>query len=113
MLAYYVEWHMRNDLASLLFDDDDPDGAEQMRASVVAPARRSDSAQAKAADKRTSDDLPVHSFQTLLSDLATVVINRVQPRDATIPAFDIITSPTILQQRAFDLLGVPLKPPTA
>jgi hypothetical protein len=111
MLAYYLEWHMRQDLAPLLFDDDDPVAAEQMRTSVVAPAQRSDSAQAKAYNKRTPEDLPVHSFQTLLSDLATVVINRVQPKDATIPAFDIITTPTTLQQRAFDLLSLPLKPP--
>jgi transposase len=112
MLAYYVEWHMRNDLAPLLFDDNDPAGAEQLRTSVVAPAQRSASAQAKAADKRTADDLPVHSFQTLLSDLATVVINRVQPKETAIPAFDLITTPTTLQQRAFDLLGVPLKTPS-
>jgi cytosine/adenosine deaminase-related metal-dependent hydrolase len=53
----------------------------------------------------------VHSFQTLLRDLATIVSNRVQPKDATIPAFDIITTPTALQQRALDLLQAPLKPP--
>ena len=111
MLAYYVEWHMRQDLAPLLFDDEDKTAAEKQRASVVAPAQRSPSAQAKAHSKRTQDDLPVHSFQTLLSDLATIVINRVQPKDAAIPAFDIITTPTPLQQRVFDLLGVPLKPP--
>jgi transposase len=111
MLAYYVEWHMRQDLAPLLFDDDDKTAAEQMRTSVVAPAQRSVSAQAKAYNKRTPEDQPVHSFQTLLSDLATIVINRVQPKDVTIPAFDIITTPTTLQQRVFDLLGVPLKPP--
>jgi len=111
MLAYYVEWHMRKDLAPLLFDDDDKVAAEQMRTSVVAPAQRSVSAQDKAYNKRTPDDQPVHSFQTLLSDLATIVINCVQPKDVTIPAFDIITTPTTLQQRVFDLLGVPLKPP--
>jgi transposase len=111
MLAYYVEWHMRKDLAPLLFDDDDKVTAEQMRTSVVAPAQRSVSAQDKAYNKRTPDDQPVHSFQTLLSDLATIVINCVQPKDVTIPAFDIITTPTPLQQRVFDLLGVPLKPP--
>jgi Transposase DDE domain len=111
MLAYYVEWHMRKDLAPLLFDDDDKVAAEQMRTSVVAPAQRSVSAQDKAYNKRTPDDQPVHSFQTLLSDLATIVINCVQPKDLTIPAFDIITTPTTLQQRVFDLLGVPLKPP--
>jgi len=113
MLAYYVEWHMRQDLAPLLFDDDDQATAAQLRTSVVAPAQRSTSAQHKAHSRRTEDDLPVHSFQTLLSDLATIVTNRVQPKDATIPAFDIITTPTGLQQRALDLLRVPLKPPSA
>jgi transposase len=113
MLAYYVEWHMRQDLAPLLFDDDDKSAAQQQRASVVAPAQRSTSAQAKTHSKRTKDDLPVHSFQTLLADLATIVSNRVQPKDASTPAFDIITIPTALQQRAFDLLRVPLKPPVA
>jgi cytosine/adenosine deaminase-related metal-dependent hydrolase len=52
----------------------------------------------------------VHSFQTLLRDLATIVNNRVQPKSAATPAFDIITTPTALQQRALDLLRVPLKP---
>src|SRR5947207_14323316 len=108
MLAYNVEWHMRNDLARLLFDDDDPAAAQKMRTSVVASAQRSVSAQAKAYNKRTPEDLPVHSFQTLLGDLATIVINRVQPNDA--PGFDISTTPTTVQQRAFDLLGVSLKP---
>jgi transposase len=110
-LAYYVEWHMRQDLAPLLFDDDDKLAAEKLRASVVAPAQRSAAAQAKAHSKRTQDDLPVHSFQTLLRDLATIVSNRVQPKDAATPAFDIITIPTAVQQRAFDLLHLTLKPP--
>jgi len=113
MLAYYVEWHMRQDLAPLLFDDEDRAAAEKMRTSVVAPAQRSTSAQAKVHGKRTQDDLPVHSFQTLLSDLATIVSNRVQPRDGSTPAFDIITTPTALQQRAFELLKVTIKPPGA
>lgn len=71
------------------FDDDDEAAAEQLRTSVV------------------------NSFQTLLSDLATIVANRVQPKDPKIPAFDIVTIPTVLQQRALDLLGVTLKPPGA
>jgi transposase len=111
MLAYYVDWHMRQDLAPLLFDDGDRIAAQKMRTSVVAQAQRSTSAQAKAHSKRTPDDLPVHSFQTLLTDLATIVSNRVQPKDASTPAFDIITTPTALQQRAFELLKVPIKPP--
>jgi transposase len=110
MLAYYVEWHMRQDLAPLLFDDDDKAAATQLRTSPVAPAQRSPAAQAKANNKRNQEDLRVHSFQTLLSDLATIVANRVQPKDDTIPAFDVITTPTALQQRALELLRAPLKP---
>lgn len=113
MLAYYVDGHMRQDLAPLLFDDGDRIAAQKMRTSVVAPAQRSPCAQAKAHSKRTPDDLPVHSFQTLLTDLATIVSNRVQPKDASTPAFDIITTPTALQRRAFELLKVPIKPPAA
>jgi hypothetical protein len=108
MLAYYVEWHMRKNLAPLLFDDADKTAAETLRASVVAPAQRSHAAQAKALSKRTSDDLPVHSFQTLLHDLATIVSNHVQPKDASTPAFDIITLPTPIQRRALNLLQVSL-----
>jgi transposase len=113
MLAYYVEWHMRQDLAPLLFDDEDKAAAQQQRTSVVAPAQRSPSAQAKAHSKHTQDGAPVHSFQTLLRDLGTIVSNRVQPKDASTPAFDVITTPTTLQQRALELLHVALKPFTA
>lgn len=104
MLAYYVEWHMRRALAPLLFDDDDPAAAEADRASPVAPARPSPSARAKAA--RTPDGLPVHSFQTLLADLATLTRNRVQPAVDGAVAADVLTSPTPRQAKAFRLLGV-------
>ena len=50
----------------------------------------------------------VHSFQTLLRDLATIAKNRIQPKDQKIPTFDMFTTPTSLQQRAFQLLGVTL-----
>jgi transposase len=76
MLAYYVEWHMRAAWAPILFDDDDKEGAEALRDSVVSPAERSDRAKEKAYTKRTEDDLPVHSFQTLLKDLGTITRNR-------------------------------------
>lgn len=108
MLAYYVEWHMRQALAPILFDDEDPEGARAQRASVVAPAERSDSAQRKARTRRTADDLPVHSFQTLLEDLAMIVRDRVQPRLAGASAFDKVTLPTPVQARALQLLGVRL-----
>jgi Transposase len=107
MLAYYVEWHLRSSLAPILFDDEDKALAEGLRDSVVAPAHRSLKAQSKAKKKRTEDDLPVHSFQTLLADLATIVKNRVQPKlPGAKVTFDKITCPTSLQQKAFDLLEV-------
>jgi Transposase DDE domain len=106
MLAYYVEWHMRQALAPLLFDDQDPAAAEALRPSVVAPAQRSPSARRKALTKLTADDAPVHSFQTLISDLATLARNRILPTTKDPVAFDLVTTPTPLQQRAFDLLGV-------
>lgn len=106
MLAYYVEFHMRKALAPLLFDDDDPATAEAQRLSVVAPAQRSPRARNKAATKLTADDLPLHSFETLLSDLATVAKNRLLPNTQDPVPFELITSPTQLQQRAFDLLSV-------
>jgi len=108
MLAYYVEWHMRKALAPILFDEDDPQGAQASRSSVVAPAQRSASANAKARRKRTKDGLPVHSFRTLLKGLATICRNRIQPRLPGAPAFDKITLPTPVQQRALKLLRVRL-----
>jgi transposase len=110
MLAYYVEWHMRRALAPILFDDDDRKAGESRRDSVVAPARRSERADAKALSKRTDADEPVHSFKSLLRDLATIAKNRIQPKAPEAPAFEIITKPTSLQQRALDLLGVRLLP---
>ena len=105
MLAYYVEWHMRRGLAPLLFDDHDPAAAEQQRTSVVAPARRSPAALAKACRKRTEDDLPVHSFRTLLTDLGTLAANTMQVAGGG-DTFTLQTKPTPLQQRCFELLGV-------
>jgi transposase len=108
MLAYYVEWHMRKALAPVLFDDDDKEAAKAQRTSVVAPAQRSPSAKKKASSKRTKDDYPVHSFQTLLADLATISKNRVKPNLPDAPLFDKVTVPTPLQQRALNLLQVRL-----
>ena len=109
MLAYYVEWHMRRRLAPLLFDDEDRPGAEAARTSVVAPAQVSESARRKARLKRTDDGRPVHSFRTLLGDLATVTKNRVAPRLPGAEPFDLLARPTELQREAFRLLGVRLQ----
>jgi hypothetical protein len=106
MLAYYVEWHMRRALAPLLFDDDDRPAAEALRTSPVAAAQRSPRATHKAATKKAQDGSPVHSFHTLISDLATVVKNRITPRGVEQAAFDKVTTPTPLQRRAFELLGL-------
>ncbi len=108
MLAYYVEWHMRRQLAPILFDDDDRDGAQRRRTSVVTKAQRSARAIAKAQSKTTADGGPVHSFQTLLADLATIVKNRLQPKATDLPAFDVTTTPTPYQAEALRLLGVHL-----
>jgi hypothetical protein len=105
MLAYYVTWHMQQRLAPMLFKDDDPAAGKAARPSPVAPAQRSPSARAKAATKVTADGGPVHSFQTLLADLATIAANHIQPA-GSLPGFTVITTPTPLQRRAFELLGV-------
>jgi hypothetical protein len=62
MLAYYVEWHMRQVLAPVLFDDHQRDEAAAARTAIVAPAQRSTAARRKAANKVTEDGLPVLSF---------------------------------------------------
>ena len=110
MLAYYVEWHMRQALAPILFDDHDPEDAARNRPNMVVPAQRSAAAKRKARTKVTDDGLPVHSFQTLLADLATVVRNTVQVKSPTQDpvTFEKLTQCTPLQQRALDLLGVKL-----
>lgn len=108
MLAYYVEWHMRQKLAPLLFEDEDPAAGEALRTSIVAPAQRSPSAMRKVRTLRTIDDLPTHSFATLLKDLATLTRNRVQPKILASPPFDTLARPTQLQQKALSLLAVTL-----
>lgn len=108
MLAYYVEWHMRQALAPLLFDDEDTEAAAAQRPSVVAPAPPSPTARRKASRQRTDAGEPVHSFQTVLADLATIVKNRIEPKIAGAQPFDQMTRPTTLQQRVLDLLRVRL-----
>jgi Transposase DDE domain len=106
MLAYYVIWHMRKALAPLLFDDHDKENARKGRSSPVAPAKVSAAAKAKAASRKTADGHPVHSFRTLLQDLATLTRNTVRLGDA--PPAAMLASPTPIQQEVFDKLEVPL-----
>ena len=104
MLAYYVEWHMRELLAPILFDDEDKELASELRESVVATAKRSPTAKLKEGTKRTKDDLPVHSFQTLLTDLATIVRDICRPKVNKAPLFTKMTLKSPIQKKAFQLL---------
>lgn len=106
MLAYYLEWHMRQLLKPILFDDHDRAAAEATRKSIVAKAERSNAGKRKVATKRTDDGLPVHSFRSLLADLATVTRNTMtiaKTKDATFVLYPKLTP---AQNRAFELLGV-------
>ncbi len=106
MISYYIIWHMHDRLALLLFTDDDKPAAQATRTSPVAPAARSPRALAKATAKRTEGDLPVHSLNSLLADLATICLNQIQPADPALPSFRLVTTPTPVQRQALDLLGV-------
>ena len=108
MLAYYVEWHMRSRLKPMLFDDEFIKDTQSIRPSAVAKAQRSAHARNKDATRHAEDGLPLHSFQTLLQDLATLTYNITHT--ALNPKAKIIltTRPTPLQEKAFKLLGVNL-----
>jgi hypothetical protein len=104
MLAYYVEWHLRRSLAPLLFQDHDRAAAAAERTSVVAKAELSPAARRKKARRRTDEGFPVHSFHSLLANLATATRARVRVGEH---AFHQLASLTPLQERAFKLLEVP------
>jgi len=106
MLAYYLEWHMRQALAPILYDDHDRPAAEAARASIVAPAQRSKAARRKAASKRTADGLPVLSFRSLLAELATFTRNTMAPAEHPDATFILYPTPTDIQTRAFHLLDL-------
>ena len=102
-LAAYVRWHLEAAWAPLLFRDETPPA----RTDPVAPPERSPGAIAKERDHRTADGFPVHSFPTLLAELATLTRNRVVPAGADErAAFELLTEPTPLQARACELIGV-------
>ena len=106
MLAFYVEWHMRQALAPLLFEDEEL-AQNRTRRDPVAPAQASDSAKTKKADRVTPDGFPVHSFDTLLRELATRCRNTCRiPSDPSGTTFQQLTEATPLQAGAFQLLGL-------
>ena len=104
LLAYYVQWHIRQRLKPTLFDDEYLDEASASRASPVLKAHRSEHAKAKDARRHADDGLPLHSFRPLLKDLDTLTyeITHTSPNARIV----ITTRPTPLQDKAFKLLGV-------
>ena len=108
MLGYYLEWHLRQRLAPMLFHDTDRDATEAQRNGPVAKAERSPAAIAKQTTGVTPDGLPVHSFSSLLADLATLARNTVTTAINPHRPFTLLTRPTPIQQKAFDLLGLSL-----
>ena len=103
MLAYYVEWHLKEAWRELLFADQDQ--AAKATRDPVAPAERSAAAKAKVARRCHEDGTPIHSFPTLLTELATIVRNTCRPSaEADAPTFSVTTQPNPLQARALDLI---------
>src|SRR5450756_1968969 len=104
MLAAYLTWHLRQAWAPLTFTDENrPEAADP-----VAPARRSQDADAKAATKTTTDELPARSFTALLDHLATLTRNHLRVAGHDQSGFDLLAIPTPTQRRAFELLGAPI-----
>jgi DDE family transposase len=106
MLACHVEWHMRERLKPILFDDDDPAAAARERTSIVAPAQPSPAALRKRASKLTANGGPVHSFHSLLRDLATCTLNEMTTTLNAAYSFTLVATPTPIQAQAFRLLDV-------
>ena len=106
MLAYYLQWNLRQRFAPLLYEDEHGATARATRSSPVEPARVSEAATKKANARTTPDGLPLHSLPTLLDDLATLTLNEVTLPGSPNAVFPLVAQPTPLQQRAFQLLNV-------
>ncbi len=108
MLAYYVQWHMQQRLAPMLFAEDDPEG--KMRKSVVQAARRSASAEQKARTRRTATGQKDLSFASLMSHLATLCKHKVSSQTpGKHESFTTLGRLSKLQVRAFELLAIKMK----
>ena len=104
MLASYLVWHLRQAWAPLTFTDENrPEAADP-----VAPARRSQDADAKAATKTTTDELPARSFTALLDHLGTLTRNHLRVAGHDASGFDLLPIPTPTQRAAFELLSTPI-----
>ena len=104
MLAYYVEWHMRQAWRELMFADEDQ--AAKFSRDPVAPAKRSEAAMKKVLSRTLEDGTPAHSFQTLLRELETVVRNTCRTPNSTsdAPTFQLTTTQNEKQKRALELI---------
>lgn len=110
LLAYYVEWHMKQLLAPMLFNDEEKG---QVNTDGVAPTKRSQKALSKARKKKTTDNLPVKSFPTLMADLGTITLNTIVSKfEGNDITFLKVTQPTPLQQKALNLLNISLIVPS-
>jgi hypothetical protein len=105
MLAYYVECHMREAWAPLLFQDEELPQQRQQR-DPVAPAQPSPSARRKKATRLSSDGLPLHSFKTLLAELAKRCRNTCRVKTDPVGHFTTLTDLSPLQAQALQLLGL-------
>jgi len=105
LLAYYVEWHMRRAWAPLLFEDEElPE--QRKRRDPILPAASSESAQKKKATHQTADGFPVHSFQTLMAELASRArVTYELQSDSSSPTFQQVPDPKPLQAKAYQLLA--------
>jgi hypothetical protein len=105
LLAYYVEWHLRQAWAPYLFEDEHPGRHED--GSPVRPALRSEEALRKASTQHTPDGETVHSFATLIERLSTVTLDEVAvPAHPEIAPFHLITTPDPLQRELFRRVGL-------
>ena len=106
MLAYHVEWHLRQALAPLLFHDTDLAAARAERVSPVAKTEPSEAVKAKKATKRSADGVRVMSFADLITHLGTLVRNTMRVPSRPKHRFTLYSSPTALQEAAFKLLDL-------
>jgi hypothetical protein len=106
MLAYHVEWHLRQALAPLLFHDTELAAARAERASPVASTEPSEAAKAKKATKRSAAGQRVMSFTHLMAHLGTLTRNTMRVSMRTVHRFTLYTNPTSLQDAAFKLLDL-------
>jgi len=106
MLGYYMEWHLKRELAPLLFIDEHKDKAKEKRTTPVGKAQVSDSAIKKQNTRTTEDGHPVHSFKTLMHDLGTLTLNEVSPPGNPDRLIHVMSQATEIQRRALELIGI-------